>query len=408
MSNPDALDPAARAKTPPKTRPQDVVQPDGSIDWEAYGQATGVPVTPEEIGASQGFGALGDALGDALGGGGNPKGGGGPSPMSWWSQEAYAELPDAQSRDRCYAYLMLYSPDGVQQTESEQIVWRFLANPSKLEFSRSAKYNEAATFAAPKQDQHYHLSTGRTLKINEILFDLWQHGKSIQPTLDGIELLLEAKLGEGNFAPPVLSFVWGQRRFAPCVLTEVSWVETGWHGGEPARAALSITLLEIPKREARGDASIPEDERKLLEEEIAAAEREAEEAKKKLEKLKQPLTERQQSEGQDAAKKFLEENKDKLNPEVANLIESGEYKLETDQETGAVNLTNEKGEAIGRVGQWNGDKLNTEVGTLPEPPKPNETAEAQATEGDRADASSPGTTPPPQTVQPATPLGPAQ
>ena len=265
--------------------------------------------------------------------------------MSIYHEAILKSLPDATRETKTTkAYLLDY-----EQTRTQgQYVWAFLTNPQQLEFSRQAKYNEAQTLSAKKTDWQYGYTGGRTLSISDIVLDVWCKGKTIMPLLDGIEALLEADVSKGKFAPTILSFVFGARRFGPCVLTSVKWTETGWLGGMPAKSLMSITLQEVP--DPKTHAYLEAKKREALSSKAAN--------KQALGQPRMRLTERQQQEASKQAKAYISKNANKLNMTIQSLIKSASYKLSTDIETGSVTLFNKVGEKILIIGQFDGQKFS--------------------------------------------------
>jgi hypothetical protein len=262
--------------------------------------------------------------------------------MARFNQSAIANLP-AASKSQAEAVLMEYSIDPT----TEKKLWTFLYNPSVLRFSGDAKYSESGTFAAREQDMQYGNSTGLTLEIPNLYLDSYCLGKSLKPLLEGIDELRKADIKQSRFSPPILSFVFGSRRFSPCVLTRVGWDEVNWLGGEPARAQMNLTLQQIPEPGKLGLGAIAPE-------------------LQSLDQLPADLTERQREEGSAAAKEHLNANIQTLSPEVQGLVRSNAYKLGTDAATGDVTMVRADGTAIGVVGRWDGKELATEnVSTLP-------------------------------------------
>lgn len=271
--------------------------------------------------------------------------------MSVYHQAILNSLPDATRETKtAKAYLFDYN-----QTAQGQYLWAFLYSPSTLEFSRSAKYSESQTLSAKKQDLQYGYTGGRSLTINEIVLDSWQQGKTIQPLLDGLEKLLECDINKKQYSPPILSFVFGSRRFGPCVLSNISWTETGWLGGQPARATMKITLLEIP--EPLSQAKLEQKKQQTQSNQAVSRQSQG--------MPRTPLTERQAILASDRAKDFLKKNVSRLKPDVQAMAKASSYKLLTDRSSGDIVFINPKGQKIGVVGRFNGTTLKTEgVSTL--------------------------------------------
>ena len=152
-----------------------------------------------------------------------------------------------------------------------------------------------------------------------------------------------------SYAPPLLSFVWGDRRFAPCVITEVSWDESGWHSGRAARAVLNFTLIEVRDPKKRADPLVPAEKQGRTSED-----KEKEASAKTPPKLPKELTERQRKEGSNAAKEYLRQNQKSLPPALKGVVDSNSYFLSTDEATGAITMLDSNKREIGVVGRWDG------------------------------------------------------
>lgn len=251
-------------------------------------------------------------------------------------------------KGKAEAFILEY---GEEKTEKR--LWTFFYNPQSLRYSRAAKYSSTETFAARVQDQQYGYTEGKTLEISDIILDSYCMGRTVRPLIEGINKLLEARLERGEFAPPVLSFIFGTQRFAPCALTKVSWDETAWIGGDPARVKMSLSFIEMPIPESRGKKS------KDLQLKDDA------DNKAGTGKPSKPLTDRQQVEAKQKAREWLNKNQSKLDPQTQKAIRSNQYDVTADPKTGDVKLLSSKKQAIGTVGRWDGKIFKTEnVGTL--------------------------------------------
>lgn len=257
---------------------------------------------------------------------------------------AIAKLPKAE-KATAEAYLIQYSADA----KSEQRLWTFQYNPSILKFSGEAKYSTVETFATRSPDQQFANSSAQKLEIPNIYLETYSERKSLKPLLDGIDELRKAKLDKRQFSPPILLFVFGSRRFGPCVITNVSWDEASWLGGAPARAQLSLSFLEVPKPGVLGMKAIP-----------------PEPDPPKDGKPSKPLTDRQKEEAIAKAQEWLKSNESKLDPRIVTTLKKKEFKLEPDPKSGDVTMLDPKGAKIGIVGRWDGKTFKTEkVNTIP-------------------------------------------
>jgi hypothetical protein len=248
------------------------------------------------------------------------------------------------------AYLLEY---GVEE-EADRL-WTFWLNPSTLRFSGDTKYSPANQFAAREEDFQFGYSTGLTLSIPDLLFEGYWIRKSIRPILEAIDELRKANIKQNKFAPPILSFVWGGRKFSPCVLTSVQWDETAWLTGEPARATMSLSFQQIPEPGKLGLGNI-------------APELETANDSLPGNKLRNPLTNRQKDDGIAKAAAYLTDNVQRYDDATQAVIKSADLKtlLSVTDSTGLVTLKDSKGKDLGVAGQWNGTEFKVEsIETLP-------------------------------------------
>jgi hypothetical protein len=254
------------------------------------------------------------------------------------NQAAIAALTPAE-KSNVEAYLIEYSID----PSAANRLWTFFLNPSVLSFSGETKYTSSETFAARVQDQQFGGSSGQVLEIPNLYLDSYCLNKSLRPLLEGIEELRRADLKNSKFSPPILSLIWGSRRFAPCVLTRVKWDEAAWLGGEPARVQMNLSFVQVPPPGERGIAAIPP------EPDIPTDGSPA-----------QDLTERQRQDGSAKAKEWLNANVSELDTNTQSLVRSNRYRLSTDAKTGDVTMFDVDGKTLGVVGRWDGTTLTTE------------------------------------------------
>jgi hypothetical protein len=265
------------------------------------------------------------------------------------NQAAVATLPQVKQQ-WVTAHLVEYKLD---KKAEKNPVWSFQFNPQSLRYGAAAKYTESGTMSVREPDLQFGSTEAETLEIPEIYLDTYAQGRSLQPLLDGIRELLKADLKNGQFAPKVLSFVWGHKRFGPCVLNSAPWEETAWVAGAPARVKLSLKLTRVPPPDQLGQQPIaPEPD---------AKQREADGSPRK------DLTDRQRKDASDAAKAWLKANQSTQSPKVSTAVKSNAYKLSTDKATGDVTMLDGKGGTIGIVGRWNGKEFATDKATLPKP-----------------------------------------
>lgn len=202
--------------------------------------------------------------------------------------------------------------------------WNFLINPSQLNYSRKANYTPSGTLNSSASVLQYFNSDGTILSVDNILMDSWHNGKSLRPLLEGLERLLEAQVNQGKFAPPVLSFVWGSKRFGPCVLLDVSWDEAAWLSGEPALATVNLKLQQLPPEIERENNPLNRPDLLVQNTDNGVQPDESAEGAQP----RMALTERQANDVRLMTAKFLIENQSLWKPEIQREIEIlGEFGL---------------------------------------------------------------------------------
>lgn len=217
-------------------------------------------------------------------------------------------------------------------------LWEFIYNPEEKQFSRKANYVEAPTAAGSLPAQTYLYTTGKTLTLSNLLLDTYCEEKSLRSSLQDLEGLLVVDIKKG-LQPYSLYFVWGTEKFGPCVLTEISWRETAWLGGEPASVRLDMTLLEVPLPDSQPKQSNPIPSSTIN------------------------LTDRQKEDGRKKAQEWLTANLNKLDTSTKQAVQSKSFKWLTDS-NGVIKIINSKGMEIGTVGTWNGTTFSTTNNTL--------------------------------------------
>lgn len=236
----------------------------------------------------------------------------------------------------------------------EQVVWVFMYNPEDKQFSREAKYAEAPTAATSLPSQQYLYTTGRTLKLTNLLLLGWCQNQPIRSLLNNLQALMvvdaepsspQNSTEEGQtatptaFSPKLVRFAWGSERFGPAVVTAVSWRETAWLGGEPADATVDLTLLEVP------DPDTYPKQQAAIEQATAEA----------AESAEVNLTDRQREDARKAAGEWLNNNSnlDKLPPAVREAVKAKRYSWLTNVQ-GEVRIVPSGGEAL-LIGTYDGE-----------------------------------------------------
>jgi hypothetical protein len=246
--------------------------------------------------------------------------------------------------------------------EDEDIVFRFLANPEKLEFSGlGASYASVKPHLAKAPYLQFQNTEAEVLDVKDVMLETWCEGKTIKPLIDGLRKLVEANTGEGEFEPPTLSFVWGERRFEPCKLMSVNWSENKWLSGNPAGARLSLKLVRIPEPnrtpENPFDNPLNDDPSEGLDNSSPGLRTDVLE-----------LTDRQLEDAREGAQQTLLDNLSLYSDEVQEIIRGERFSLIPSTDGVVRMFAGEAKEEIGVVGQWIGEtgEMNTEgVSTLP-------------------------------------------
>ena len=270
-----------------------------------------------------------------------------------YNKSALNALPSAQkSGARFEAVLLEFDING----NEEKPAWRFLINPKELQFSQSAQYSKVSTIASSVADRQFTGGTGATLKITDMVMDTFCYGKSLRPLIEGAQALMRARIDKSEFQPPILAFKVGSRRFAPCVLISLDWVESRSLSGEPARVVMAMTLEEIPRPLTKAEQEVKE----KLKQDTIADRRESDG------KPRRELTFRQIKFADDSVRAYLQANKSAFTGEIQGIISRGLYFSKVDKNTGDVTILSGDS-ALGVVARSLGDKIiaNDQVSTLP-------------------------------------------
>lgn len=233
-------------------------------------------------------------------------------------------------------------PDGVLTVSvptsgvapSQGRVWKFLVAPASISFGGSdPQYSDVVTHATTVPDKDFSHTSPMTLTFKDIQLETWWAGKHCMPLLDGLLELTRAHVANGEYTPPRMSFIFGDRRFEPVVVKSPSWEEEKWLSGNPAGVKLSFTLERVPFGEPADSYTPP------LETEGDAVNLE--------------LTDRQMEEGRDAAIAALPDHLAELPDPVAELVRSDDYSL-VPASDGTIFLYDGDQAEVGSVGTWDG------------------------------------------------------
>lgn len=213
-------------------------------------------------------------------------------------------------------------------------VWKFLVAPSSISFGGSdPQYTDVATHAATTPDKDFSHTSAMSLSFKDVQLETWWAGVHCMPLLDGLLELTRSHVSNGEYAPPKMSFIFGERRFEPVVVKSPSWEEEKWLSGLPAGVKLSFTIERVPFGEPADSYTPP------LETEGDA--------------VKLSLTDRQMEEGRDAAIAALPEHLSELPDVVAELVRSEAYSVAPDT-AGVCWLLDADGAEVGSIGTWDG------------------------------------------------------
>lgn len=258
--------------------------------------------------------------------------------MPFQNRSVLDKLPQAIRSIDAVAKLVEYNIDPTQEIS----VWEFLSNPQSLKFTGNTRYDDAGTFAASVQDQTFNTSSGLTLNLSDLMLETYRYGKTVKPLLEGIEALRKPDISKGVFVPKILSFIFGEFRFSPCVISgSIDWNETAWLNGLAARATLSFSLLQLPTPGKLGLSEIAP------------------------ELVPRSFTDRQLEDSAKAAKTYLEQNIEKFSETVVGYIRANSYKITTDRSTGVITMTDSQGKTIGVIGTYDGKTIDDTDNTIP-------------------------------------------
>lgn len=131
-------------------------------------------------------------------------------------------------------------------------IWQFLYNPQSITIDVKADYAESNTWGATDDGQSgqsvlWQRNRNPTMRLDEVVLNGFIHGKKVAQLEEGLFALLMSRDGPGQIQPTVWEFVWGKRRFGPCIINDIQVVEKQWEAGEVLTATVSFTLTQIPK-----------------------------------------------------------------------------------------------------------------------------------------------------------------
>jgi hypothetical protein len=139
-----------------------------------------------------------------------------------------------------------------QTPQSNQAVWQFLFNPEELQLESGPDYNRAETWGVSDpensgQPLSWRSNKNRKLTFGKVLLTGYVLGRRVDSLERGLQQLFMARSGPGMDGPPVLEFVWGVRKFGPCVIQNVRVRERAWDAGVLVNAEVSFDLEQVPE-----------------------------------------------------------------------------------------------------------------------------------------------------------------
>lgn len=131
-------------------------------------------------------------------------------------------------------------------------VWQFLYNPQSITIDVKADYAESNTWGATDDGQsgrsvQWLRNQNPVMRLDEVVLNGFIHNKKVGQLEEGLFALLMSRDGPGQIQPTIWEFVWGKRRFGPCVINNIQVVEKQWEAGEVLAATVSFELIQIPK-----------------------------------------------------------------------------------------------------------------------------------------------------------------
>jgi hypothetical protein len=131
-------------------------------------------------------------------------------------------------------------------------IWQFLFNPEEIDWEGGPEYGEAETWGVMGQSNSgkplfWKNMKNEKLTFSKVLLNGYVFGKRVDSLEKGLKDLFYSESGDNPSGPPVLEFVWKEKRFGPCVIRDVRIKEKNWDGGVLVNAEVSFTLEKIPE-----------------------------------------------------------------------------------------------------------------------------------------------------------------
>lgn len=265
-----------------------------------------------------------------------------------FNKSAWDKLASAKNSP-VEAVLLYYSPS----KGKEQIAYVFGVNPSEIDVDYTAEYSQVPTLASYVPHQVFNYSSGAKINLNNITLNSYIQGKSLRPLIEGAIALTKADLVNNKYAPPILTYRMGTEVFEPCVITSVKYTREASLGGEPARIKMSLVLQEVPKPITKAQKELQSKKQS----------KDIENRNIYLNNPPLPLSKQQQVSAIKSAKDYLAKSASTF--DISNIINSKNYQLVVDANTGIVRLFDRKKD-YGIVVQSDGKTIKggTKVTTL--------------------------------------------
>lgn len=127
-------------------------------------------------------------------------------------------------------------------------IWQFLFNPSQLVYNYNSDYATSDVWATPDgKPLHWKGNNNVELQFSEVVLNGYMFGRKVEYLAQGLKDLMGFGGSTYMGSPPVLEFVWGSKRFGPCMMKDLSVTESMWDGGELVSATCSFTLVKVPE-----------------------------------------------------------------------------------------------------------------------------------------------------------------
>lgn len=202
----------------------------------------------------------------------------------------------------------------------------FLVNPSSIDIKAGANVESVPSHGTNVPRLMFRYGEARTLTLSGVVMATPGNKRSLSPLLDeGVKM---TRIDTKTMKPPVVSFVWGQRRFSPAFVTNFTFKETMWTTeGFASRAEGEFSLIEMPPTPT-----------------VTAP------TKTVNTKVKASLTPRLLESGNAGAKSFLASDTRNLDETVRQVIQRNQFNLKTD-DNGVVSLLKSNGDLIKVIGE---------------------------------------------------------